>query len=350
MTRRPTTVAVVGTGVIGAGWATHFLARGFAVAATDPAEGAESRLRNSVDDNWPAVERLGLAEGASRDNLTFTTDLKAAVRDADFIQESGPERLDIKRKLIASIESAAQVTTQIASSSSGLSISEIQAGASHPERIVLGHPFNPSHIIPLVEVCGGSLTSPDSITKTMAFYASTGKKVIRINKEIKGHIANRLQAAIWQEAISLVERGIASVEDIDTAISHGPGLRWALLGPFLNLHASGGAGGIAHVLQHLGPAQREWANDLGKYPATDDYIDSISAGVEVELASYDFSEMLRQRDELLIQLLEAKRNCAEIPWAQSCFPLQRPVTKLRTSAFASDYNMASVAATSTART
>jgi carnitine 3-dehydrogenase len=313
MTKRPTTVAIVGTGVIGAGWATHFLAHGFAVTATDPAEGAEARLRNQVDDNWPAVERLGLAEGASRDKLTFTTDLGAAVRDAGFIQESGPERLDVKRSLIAKIESAANVETIIASSSSGLSISEIQAGAKHPERIVLGHPFNPSHIIPLVEVCGGSLTSPENIAKAMAFYASTGKKVIRINKEIKGHIANRLQVAIWQEAISLVERGIASVEDIDAASSHGPGLRWALLGPFLNLHASGGAGGITHVLQHLGAAQREWARDLGKYPETDDYIDRIAAGVNAQLESHDFPEMLRQRDELLIQLLEAKRNRAELP-------------------------------------
>ena len=313
MTNRPATVAIVGTGVIGAGWATHFLAHGFAVTATDPGEGAEARLRNWVDDNWPAVERLGLAEGASRDKLTFTTDLNAAVRDAGFVQENGPERLDVKRTLIASIESAAKAETLIASSSSGLSISEIQAGAKHPERIVLGHPFNPSHIIPLVEVGGGALTSPDNIANTMAFYASTGKKVIRINKEIKGHIANRLQAAIWQEAISLVVRGIASVEDIDTAISHGPGLRWALLGPFLNLHASGGAGGITHVLQHLGPAQREWANDLGTYPETDDYIESIAAGIETELASYDFPEMLRQRDELLIQLMESKRKRPEIP-------------------------------------
>jgi 3-hydroxyacyl-CoA dehydrogenase len=147
----------------------------------------------------------------------------------------------------------------------------------------------------------------------MAFYSSTGKKVIRINKEVKGHIANRLQVAIWQEAISLVQRGIASVEDVDAAISYGPGLRWALIGPFLNLHASGGPGGITHVLQHLGAAQREWARDLGTYPETDDYIASIAKGVDTELQSCDFPEMLRQRDQLLIQLLEAKRNLSQIP-------------------------------------
>ncbi|BBU31387.1 3-hydroxyacyl-CoA dehydrogenase [Burkholderia sp. THE68] len=306
-------IAIVGAGVIGAGWATHFLARGFSVTATDPGAGAETRLREWIDDAWPAMERLGLAHGASRDRLTFTNDIGAAVRDAGFIQESGPERLDVKRALIASIEAVAKEDAIIASSSSGLSISEMQAGAKHPERIVLGHPFNPSHIIPLVEVGGGKLTRAENIERAMAFYLSTGKKVIRINTEVKGHIANRLQVALWQEAISLVQRGVASVEDIDTAIAWGPGLRWALLGPFLNLHASGGSGGIAHVLRHLGPAQREWSRDLGTYPETDDYIESIASGVEQELQSHDFPEMLRQRDRLLIELLEAKRGLSQIP-------------------------------------
>ena len=313
MNERIVNVAIVGTGVIGAGWATHFLARGFAVTATDPADGAESRLREWIDASWPAIERLGLSDGAAQRNLTFTVDIGAAVRHADFVQESGPERLDVKRALIADIESAAKPDAIIASSSSGLSVSEIQAEARHPERIVLGHPFNPSHIIPLVEVGGGRLTSPANVAKAMAFYAATGKKPIRIDKEIKGHIANRLQVALWQEAISLVQHGVASVEAIDTAIAYGPGLRWALLGPFLNLHASGGPGGVAHVLQHLGPAQREWARDLGTYPEDDAYIESIAKGVEAELSPYDFPEMLHQRDQLLIDLLEAKRNLSQIP-------------------------------------
>lgn len=313
MTAKPVKVAIVGTGVIGAGWATHFLAKGFEVTATDPGAGAEARLRDWVDNDWPTVEALGLADGASRKKLTFTTDLTAAVRYAGFIQESGPERLDVKRSLIADIEAAAEADAIIASSSSGLSVSEIQAGARHPDRIVLGHPFNPSHIIPLVEVGGGRLTSPENVTRAIEFYTSTGKKAIRINKEVKGHIANRLQVALWQEAICLVQRGVASVEDVDAAISHGPGLRWALLGPFLNLHASGGPGGITHLLQHLGPAQRDWARDLGTYPETDDYIESIAKGVNAELQTYDFPEMLRQRDQLLIQLLAAKRNRSQIP-------------------------------------
>ncbi|MBP2627271.1 MAG: 3-hydroxyacyl-CoA dehydrogenase [Firmicutes bacterium] len=306
-------IAIVGTGVIGASWATHFLAQGFTVFATDPADNAEARLYDFVDANWASVEALGLIEGASKSNLKFTTDLTKAVNGAEFVQESGPERIEVKHKLIESIEAAAGVDTIIASSTSGLLISDIQSKAAHPERIVLGHPFNPPHLIPLVEVLGGKLTTPENVTKAINFYDSIGKKPIRINKEIKGHVANRLQVALWREAFSLVVRGVASVEDIDTAISNGPGLRWALLGPFLNLHASGGPGGITHTLQHLGPAQREWAQDLGEYPPTDDYIVPCANGVVTELEGYDFVKTLKERDELLIGLLAAKKGSSQIP-------------------------------------
>jgi 3-hydroxyacyl-CoA dehydrogenase len=313
MTDTKGTIAIVGTGLIGASWAAHFLARGFRVAATDPADGADARLRAQIDDYWPTLEGLGLAEGASPANLWFTSDPAEAVRNATFIQENGPERLDIKRSIIARIEAAAPADTIIATSSSGLLVSEIQAGARHPERIVLGHPFNPPHLIPLVEVLGGKHTSPDNVTRAVEFYASIGKKPIRLRKEVKGHIANRLQVALWREAFSLVERGIASVEDVDTAISHGPGLRWALLGPFLNLHASGGPGGITHTLQHLGPALREWAADLGRYPETDDCIEPIARGVGEELGGRDFAAILRQRDALLVGLIAAKKQASQIP-------------------------------------
>lgn len=313
MIRDIRTVAVVSTGIIGAGWATHFLARGYDVVATDPAEGAEARLRDFIARAWPTVERLGLAPGASADRLRFVSDLAEAVRGADFIQESGPERLEVKHRMIAEIEVAAPEDAIIASSTSGLTMSAIQKEARHPERILLGHPFNPPHLIPLVEVGGGEQTAPEAIEAAIAFYSATGKKPIRIRKEVKGHIANRLQVALWQEAISLVEQGVATVADIDTAIAHGPGLRWALMGPFLNLHASGGAGGVTHVLQHLGPAQREWARDLGSYPDTDDYIAPIAAGVEDELTGYDFEETLKQRDALLVDLLFAKQSAQEMP-------------------------------------
>lgn len=183
----------------------------------------------------------------------------------------------------------------------------------HPDRMVLGHPFNPPHLIPLVEVLGGKETSSETVDKALAFYSSIGKKPIRINKEVPGHVANRLQVALWTEMFHLVQSGVTSVEDIDTAISYGPGLRWALLGPFLNLHASGGDGGITHVLEHIGPAQREWARTLGTYPETDDYIPVMAEGVEAELANYDWSQTLEERDQLLIDLIVAKNDKPQIP-------------------------------------
>lgn len=306
-------IAVVSTGVIGAGWVVQFLAQGYDVIATDPGDAAEARLRGFVARNWPTVERLGLKPGASVDRLIFAKNIGAAVDDADFIQESAPERLDLKHALFAEIEAAAPTGAIIASSSSGLVVSDMQRKMRHPERLVLGHPFNPPYLIPLVEVGGGAQTDPEVVSAAMQFYEAAGKKPIRINKEVKGHIANRMQVALWREAISLVENGVASVADIDAAIAHGPGLRWSLLGPFLNLHASGGEGGISHVLKHLGPAQREWSRDLGQYPETDDYIAPITAGVEAELADYEFAETLCERDELLVGLLLAKQTARQLP-------------------------------------
>lgn len=300
------TIGVVGTGVIGASWAGCFLARGFDVVATDPAEGAEARLRTAVETLWPTVERLGLARGASLDRLSFSPDVAGAVADAAFVQESGPERLDVKRTLHAEIEASTGATTIIASSTSGLLISEMQAGTRHPERFVVGHPFNPPHLIPLVEVVGGRLTSESTVAAAMSFYAAIGKMPVRLRRELRGHVANRLQVAVWREAFSLISNGVISVADLDTAMSNGPGLRWALFGPFLNLHASGGAGGIAAMLAHLGPAMREWADDLGAFPLDDEFVDASVAGVESALAGADFADLQAHRDDVLIRLLHDK--------------------------------------------
>ena len=313
MTSTTRTIAVVGTGVIGASWTAYYLSRGFTVVAADPAEGAEDRLRTWVEQFWPALETLGLADGASTANLRFTASIAEAVRDAEFVQENGPERLEVKRAMLAEIESTLAPTALIATSSSGLLISDVQEGMRHPERMVLGHPFNPPHLIPLVEVLGGRRTTDENVDRAIAFYDEIGKKPIRINKEMPGHVANRLQVALWREAFHLVQTGVASVKDIDTAIANGPGLRWALLGPFLNLHASGGDGGITHVLEHIGPAQREWARTLGEYPETDDYIPVMAEGVEAELDGHDWDETLRTRDELLLQLLAAKKTRTQLP-------------------------------------
>jgi carnitine 3-dehydrogenase len=302
----PGRIAVVGTGVIGASWAAYFLAKGFDVAATDPAAGAENRLRTLVDGFWPALEHVGLAAGASRSRLRFDPDIMGAVEGCAFIQENGPERVDVKRDLLAKISAAAPSDSLIATSSSGILISDIQDAAACPERVLLGHPFNPPHLMPLVEVVGGRLTSADAIEKALAFYKSIGKKPIHIRREVKGYVANRLQAALWREAFYLVEQGIASVEDVDAAIAHGPGLRWALLGPFLNLHMSGGAGGIAHVLEHLGPPMESWWRDLGDVTLNDELDGAIVRGVTEELGGADLAHLTSQRDRVLLALLQLK--------------------------------------------
>ena len=302
----PKRVAVVATGVIGASWAAFFLARGLDVDATDPSPDAEARLRAAVAAHWPTLERFGLASGASAGRLRFHARLEVAVAKADFVQESGPERLDFKVDLFRRMDEAAPAHAILASSSSGLAISAVQAECKHPERVVLGHPFNPPHLIPLVEVVGGERTSAETIERAMAFYAAIGKRPIHVKREVKGHIANRLQAALWREAFHLVDQGVASVADIDTAISQGPGLRWAVMGPFMNLHLSGGAGGIAHVLAHLGGPIEDWWKDLGSPLMTAQLKQQVTEGVAAELGERHESELERMRDTLLLNLIRAK--------------------------------------------
>lgn len=306
-------IAVVGTGVIGASWAACFLANGYDVAATDPAPQAEERLRALVNAYWPSLERMGLHADASPQRLSFHVELADAVEGAFFIQESGPERLDIKRETLRQIGAAAPGDALIATSSSGIQISDIQDAAAHPERVLLGHPFNPPHLIPLVEVVGGRATSPQAIEQTMQFYASIGKKPIHIQKEVKGHVANRLQAALWREAFYLVEQGVASVSDIDAAIAHGPGLRWALLGPFMNTHLSGGAGGMAHFLEHLGPPIEEWWADLGEVKLSPALSQTLVQGVDAAIGSADLAKIVAQRDEALLTLLQIKADSKLLP-------------------------------------
>jgi carnitine 3-dehydrogenase len=301
-------VAVVGTGVIGASWTAYFLAQGLDVNATDPSPGAEERLRQAVAQHWPTLERFGLAAGASVDRLRFHDSLEDAVSVADFVQENGPERMDFKIELFRRMDAAAPPDAILASSSSGLAISGVQSGCAHPQRVVLGHPFNPPHLIPLVEVIGGELTSSETIERTLAFYAAIGKRPIHVKREVKGHIANRLQAALWREAFHLVEQGVASVADIDTAIAHGPGLRWAVMGPFMNLHLSGGAGGIAHVLAHLGGPIEDWWKDLGAPSMTPALQAQVSEGVAQELGARRTAELEAARDTLLLNLIRAKAD------------------------------------------
>ncbi|MEP7259439.1 MAG: 3-hydroxyacyl-CoA dehydrogenase NAD-binding domain-containing protein, partial [Flavitalea sp.] len=227
-------------------------------------------------------------------------------------QENGPERINIKQELFKQLDAYTPSSVLLVSSSSGIVPTIFQSQAVHPERILLGHPFNPPHLIPLVEVCGGEKTSEEAISRTIAFYASIGKKPIHLKKEVKGHVANRLQAALWQEAFHLVQQGVASVKDIDTAISEGPGLRWALLGPFMNLHLSGGDAGIRHMLEHLGPPMESWMRDLGKVSINDDLINGLTSGVDEMLKDKNLPELIAERDQLLSQIERLKSQTKEL--------------------------------------
>jgi len=243
-------VAIVGTGLIGASWAAQYLASGFDVIATDPAPNAEANLRKCVDEAWKLLTVIGLASGASRDRLTFTADMKEAVSKADFVQENVPERMVLKAKVFTQMDEVTPPDSILASSASAITMDIIQSGCQHPERCVIGHPFNPPHVMPLVEVVGGAKTSEAVIERTMTFYASIGKKPIRLRKALPGHVGNRLQAALYREVLYLVQQGVVSVEDADIAVCYGPGLRWGVMGPSLQWHLGGGPGGIRHYVEH----------------------------------------------------------------------------------------------------
>ena len=306
-------VAIIGTGVIGASWATCFLARGLDVVASDPAPGAEERMRAQVAQQWPGAEALGVAPRATPERLRFCADVSEAVAEADFVQENGPEQLDIKRSLFAALDAAAPAHAILASSSSGIPASEFQTACGHPERVLIGHPFNPPHLIPLVEVVGGKLTSAEAVRTAMDFYAAMGKRPIHIRKELRGFVTNRLQAALWREAYGLVHAGVATVEDIDTAIANGPGLRWAILGPFATQYLSGGAGGLQHVLDHLGPPMDGYWQDLFATRLTEEVKAAVLAGSKAETSQWDMDAVVRERDEILVSLLHLKSGHKHIP-------------------------------------
>ena len=299
-------IAIVGTGVIGASWAAEYLARGFDVVATDPAPNAEANLRKYVDEAWKDLTNIGLTKGASRDRLTFTTDMKEALSKADLVQENGPERPDFKMKLFAQMDDAAPIDSIIASSSSGITPSVMQSQCKHPERVLVGHPFNPPHIIPLVEVVGGTKTSPEAIQQAIAFYASIGKKPIRLNKELPGHVGNRLQAALYKEIMYLIQHDVLSVEDADVAVSYGPGPRWGVMGPSLQWHLGGGAGGIKHFMDHLMDPLVGMIKTLGTPDVTPELKQTIVEGVLREAGNRSVDDLAQAENEVIIGLLRSR--------------------------------------------
>ncbi len=300
-------VAVIGAGTIGASWAAYFLSRGIPVSASDPSPAAPDLLRRMIANSWPILMRLGGKPDADPNAWTFDAEPAAACAGCDFVQESAPERLDIKQDLLARIDAATPPDVVIASSTSGLLASRLSERCAHPGRVVIGHPFNPPHLIPLVEVVGGAKGSPEAVAAAMDFYRAIGKHPIEIRKEVPGHLANRLQAALWREAVHLVAEGVATVADVDAAISEGPGLRWALMGPHTTFHLAGGEGGIAHFMHHLLPAVTSWWDDLGE-PVVDAGLQrAIVQGVDDATGGAGTAELAARRDAALVRLLEARR-------------------------------------------
>jgi len=305
-------IAIVGTGVIGASWAAEFLACGLDVVATDPAPNAETNLRKYIDAAWPALTAMGLSPTASRERLSFAPEMKDAVSEADLVQENGPERPDFKIKLFADIDSATPPDSIIASSSSGITMSVMQSACKHPERCVIGHPFNPPHMIPLVEVVGGVKTSPEAVDRALAFYTSIGKKPIHLRKEVVGHVANRLQAALYREVVNLIHLGVLDVADADTAVCWGPGLRWGVMGPNMLFHLGGGAAGIQHFIDHLSGPVASWWKDLGSFTEwPDGSKQTIVEGVLKEADGRTVEELAAARDEMLLGLVQLREKYAE---------------------------------------
>jgi carnitine 3-dehydrogenase len=304
-------VAIVGTGLIGASWAAQYLARGFDVVATDPAPNAEVNLRKWVDEAWELLTVVGLASGASRDRLSFTADMKEAVSQADFVQESVPERALLKSRVFAQMDEVAAPETILASSASGITMDVIQSACKrYPERCVLGHPFNPPHVIPLVEVVGGAKTSEAVIERAMAFYASIGKKPIRLRKAVSGHVGNRLQAALYREVLYLIQQGVVSVEDADIAVCYGPGLRWGVMGPNLQWHLGGGPGGISQFVAQFMDGFTGLMKKLEMPEITPELRQMIIDGVLKEANGQSVEQLAQAENKLVLELLALRAKAS----------------------------------------
>lgn len=318
-------VAVVGTGVIGGGWITRMLAHGHEVIATDPSEGAYERMLAQVKQNWPYAEQMGLADNASLENLTFTTDLKEAVKEVEHIQENVPEVEEIKDTVIREIDFYASPYATIGSSTSGIMPSELQKNLSHPERLVVAHPFHPVYILPLVEIVPGKQTSEENTIKAKQFYEGIGMDVLHVRHEIEGHIADRLMEALWREALHIVNDGIATTEEVDKAFTHAAGLRYAQYGPFMTFHLAGGEGGMRHMLKQFGPALKKPWTKLVAPELTEDLYDKVVTGSEASSQGYTMSELDQKRNEFLIKV----KALAEQYWPEGSDILKNSSQEVR---------------------
>lgn len=301
-------VAVIGTGVIGAGWAARFLAHGLEVVASDPAADAERRLRAAIEVACQPLRRSGLDVSGWEQRLRFEPDVGAAVSAADFIQESAPEREALKQALLQRIDEAAPAAAPIASSSSGLLPTRLQAGCRHPQRVLIAHPFNPVYLLPLVELVGGEGTAEETLVRAQAFYRNLGMRPLRVRKEVEGYIADRLMEALWREALHLVNDGVATTEEVDAAVTYGAGLRWALMGTYLTFHLAGGEAGMRHMLEQFGPALKLPWTHMDAPELSEELIERIVAGCEQQAAGRDVQALAQRRDDFLVRLLALVRE------------------------------------------
>jgi carnitine 3-dehydrogenase len=306
------TAAIVGAGVIGAGWAARFLAHGLDVVAWDPAPDAEVKLRAAVDNAWPALGKLGLYPGADRARLRFADSLEELCDRADFVQENAPEREELKKDLLAQIDAAAKPEAIIASSTSGYMPSSLQSRCRrHPARVLVGHPFNPVYLLPLVEIVGGEKTATEACDRAARFYEAMGMHALKVKREVPGHLSDRLQEAIWREILHLVSEGVATTEELDAAVAYGPGLRWAIWGTCLQFHLAGGVGGMRHMLEQFGPALKLPWTKLEAPELTQELIDRMVGGTEAQAAGRSVRELERVRDDCLIAIMQALRPAGE---------------------------------------
>ncbi len=302
------TFAALGSGVIGSGWVARALANGLDVVAWDPAPGAEEALRKRIANAWPALEKQGLKPGAAQSRLRFVATIEECVRDADFIQESAPERLELKLDLHGRISAAAKPNALIASSTSGLLPSEFYESSSHPERCIVGHPFNPVYLLPLVEIVGGRNTASEAIEAAKQVYSALGMQPLHVRKEVPGFIADRLLEALWREALHLVNDGVATTGEIDDAIRFGAGLRWSFMGTFLTYTLAGGDAGMRHFMAQFGPAlQLPWTY-LPAPELTEELIDAVVDGTSEQRGERSIASLERYRDDCLLAVLDAVKT------------------------------------------
>ncbi|XDZ66931.1 3-hydroxyacyl-CoA dehydrogenase NAD-binding domain-containing protein [Alphaproteobacteria bacterium LSUCC0684] len=302
-------VGIIGSGVIGASWSALFLASGREVVNYDPNPDNENLTKRYIEKAWGHLEELGsITDGASPSRIRFVGDPAAAVEGCGFIQESVPERLEIKHETYKRIEPALGEDAVLSTSSSGLLLGDMQAGLKDASRLIVGHPFNPPHLIPLVELLGNANTAGGVLDRAAEFYLSCGKVTIRVNKEVPAHVANRLQAALWREAISLVAEGVASVEDVDKAVTAGPGLRWSVMGPHMLFSLGSGGGGMKTFCERYGPSFRSWWDSMGTPDLTPEVIDLLERGIREEEDGRDFDTLSAERDAKLIASMKALKG------------------------------------------